>query len=406
MFSPQALRLALLVGLSAVLAHVLDKAGFLEQLLHLLRQRVRRPSAVASITATAVGMVIISPGGAQTSAIMIKPLTGDGLAIAAAASINVWFRVLGRFLVPFMPSLVLIAEMGGQPPWRVFLAVLAFALIYAAFGYFLLVRQQHPPKTTAVFQPSTKVWPWYWVIAPFATVFVIALLGVSTMLALLPVCYDNHCRPGLCRCLDPIRIVWQGIQPHLILFVMVIVAFGAMLVETGLVIHLAKVLPLQGGAWVRAMIVVGLPLALGFLLNNMMGTVAVVLPLLMPFWAGAPLLLQLFCLAAINVSANVGSYLLAPHNIDFHSARAALPAGIGSLYRSIFIPLLGSLACYLLLLSNFGLSPMNAPPLIAITSPVIQPASSEARKAHRFATSSGLPWRRNGMLARSRSTTS
>ncbi|HHT02147.1 MAG TPA: hypothetical protein GXZ96_05595 [Firmicutes bacterium] len=356
MFSPQALRLALLVGLSAVLAHVLDKAGFLEQLLHLLRQRVRRPSAVASITATAVGMVIISPGGAQTSAIMIKPLTGDGLAIAAAASINVWFRVLGRFLVPFMPSLVLIAEMGGQPPWRVFLAVLAFALIYAAFGYFLLVRQQHPPKTTAVFQPSTKVWPWYWVIAPFATVFVIALLGVSTMLALLAGLVTTIIAVRFVQGVwIPSRIVWQGIQPHLILFVMVIVAFGAMLVETGLVIHLAKVLPLQGGAWVRAMIVVGLPLALGFLLNNMMGTVAVVLPLLMPFWAGAPLLLQLFCLAAINVSANVGSYLLAPHNIDFHSARAALPAGIGSLYRSIFIPLLGSLACYLLLLSNFGL---------------------------------------------------
>jgi hypothetical protein len=194
------------------------------------------------------------------------------------------------------------------------------------------------------------------VIAPFATVFVIALLGVSTMLALLAGLVTTIIAVRFVQGVwIPSRIVWQGIQPHLILFVMVIVAFGAMLVETGLVIHLAKVLPLQGGAWVRAMIVVGLPLALGFLLNNMMGTVAVVLPLLMPFWAGAPLLLQLFCLAAINVSANVGSYLLAPHNIDFHSARAALPAGIGSLYRSIFIPLLGSLACYLLLLSNFGL---------------------------------------------------
>jgi len=354
LFSLQAIKLAALVGLSAVIAHVLDRVGFLEQLLYLLRQGVRRSREVAAVTATAVGMVIFSPGGAQTSATMLVPLTrDDDFPPADGMAVNMWFRLLGRFLVPFMPSLVLVAEIGGQPTWQVFLAVLLFAFWHALAGYFFLIR--HPASAAADHQPeqpSGGVWPWYWVVAPFAAVFLIALAGVDTLLALLAgfvvVAVALHVLEGRWLSLATVR---EGVQPHLVLLVMTIVALGAMLGETGLADHLAANLPAHPQPWLCGLLVIGLPLALGIVMSNMMGTVAVALPLLMPLWAGDPLRQQLLYLAAVNISANMGSYMLAPHSIDFNASRTSLACGFGTLYRRIWAPLLSSVVCYLCLLS-------------------------------------------------------
>jgi len=350
--SASSMRLITLVIFSALFSYFLNHFGLLEKMVHTLEEWIPYRSGQLMLIPALIAMCLFTPGGAMTSASMIESLLAEEpLSAGVKSGINLWFRVAGRLVVPFIPSLILVAELGGVNPRSVILTLLPVTAGAFAFGYLFLLRPLHlgvnAGHTGVLAHPGAgfrgKVvrfvqlgYPYL----PLITVTAIALLThVSFVVALLiGIVLIIAIGVGVERRGFGWAEVRAGIDLGLLWMIIGIVVFRGVLVESRSVEPVVEFLVRVG--FPAELLFFLVPMGLSVLLASIIATIGISMPLLLPFFASSPA--ATLYVSFIYLTATSGFHL-SPFNIDSVFTRRYFNSSLRAFYRRFVPPMVATL---------------------------------------------------------------
>ena len=336
---PSTLRLLGIVICALTMSRMMELRGMLVQLANALESI--GPKLAVHIAPVAIGLMPI-PGGALVSAAALKELVHRlGLNAAQATYINFWFRHLCEFATPVYPGVI----MAG-----VFLAVpLSFMLLHLApiwilmllFGLTVswrILRKTVPvaagdsSSTNVVGQLFRSAWP---VIMLFGLVIAGVDAAPAFLVTVLALILQQ--RMPLNEVESGIR---YGLEPRILFLLYAVMLFKTVLDTSGAAHSLFDQMQLMGIP--HAVMLILLPLLIGFSTGLSSAMVGISIPLLSPFIMtegsvdGAALLLA--------YGAGGMGYLLSPLHLCLVLSAEYYHARLASVYRYLLPPALAVLA--------------------------------------------------------------
>lgn len=342
-FDPLTVELLFLVALVTILAHLLDRLGFLKRLLISLEKVLHNLSLTIAFIPSLIGALIL-PGGAILSAPIIKPI-GEKLEMGGGemATINIFYRHLWYFSFPYMPSLIVAASLGGIDLKRIVLMQLPIVFIMLLGGYlFLLPKKRGEDKERSV--GALKE-----LLIPLLPLIVVILLPFSTPVPFLGALLIGIFLTILMNYRDfKPEMLMKGINLSLLFGVLGIMIFKSFINETQGVNQIIDYMVLHGIS--PLLMVIIFPFLIGLLTGNHMGAITISYPFLLPFFQGESG--YIVWNMVLFISSFFG-YFISPFHLCFVLTAGFFNTTLKEIYRTIFPTLLFSLLGIALLLSFY-----------------------------------------------------
>lgn len=336
---PLTIELLLLVTFVTILAHLLDKLGFLEQMISSLEKVLHNLSLTIALIPSIIGALIL-PGGAVLSAPIIKPI-GENLKLSGGemASINIYYRHLWYFAFPYMPGLIIASSLADIHLKNLVLMQLPIVFFMLLGGFLFLL-----PKKGEVVEESGSG-SWKELVLSLLPLLVVLFLPFLTPLSFLWALLAGILLTLLLNPRDfQLIMLWEGINFNLLFGVFGIMAFKAFVNETQGVNEIIHYMMVQGISPLFMAIL--FPFLIGILTGNHMGAITISYPFLLPFFAGDP---HYLVWHLVLFSSSFFGYLISPFHLCFVLTAGYFGTTLVGIYRSILPPLLFSLLGIVLL---------------------------------------------------------
>jgi len=342
--SPATLRLLGIIICALTMSRMMELRGMLVQLANALESI--GPKLAVHIAPVAIGLMPI-PGGALVSAAALKELVRRlGLNAAQATYINFWFRHLCEFATPVYPGVIMAGVFLSVPLSFILLHLAPIWILMVLFGMIVswrILRKAVPEpngdssSANVVAQLLRSAWP---VILAFGLV----IAGVDAAPAFLVTVFALILQQRM-----PLNEVKSGFKyglgPKILFLLYAVMLFKTVLDTTGAAHSLFD--QMQALGMPHAVILILLPLLIGFSTGLSSAMVGISIPLLTPFIVtggavdGAALLLA--------YGAGGIGYLLSPLHLCLVLSAEYYHARLSWVYRYLVPPALAVLMALALL---------------------------------------------------------
>lgn len=339
----QTYRLVGIIICAFTLSKLMEQRGLLMNLAHTLESI--GPKMAMHVVPSVIGMVPM-PGGALVSATAVKGLAERlRLSPAQATYINFWFRHIWEMAVPVYPAVIAASIILSVPLSTVVLIMLPVIPLMALLGGAVSYRILRDASTQPVQSLSRRqllsellraAWPVVllvsMVLAGVEAVF--AFLAASVLLALQQRASVQELKLAL-------RFALGGKVLFLLLAVMLYKEF----VE-GSGAALALFTDMQSLGIAPSIILIALPLVIGFATGLSIAFVGIAFPLLLPFMT-ADNGLSGYALFLAYTAGGLG-YMVSPLHLCLILTTDYFQARLGDVYRLVLPPLIGVIGTALL----------------------------------------------------------
>jgi len=341
------LRLLGIIVAALTLSKLMELRGMLVRLAHTLE--TVGPRLAMHVVPSVIGMVPM-PGGALVSATAVKDLVRRlGIAPAQATFINYWFRHTWELSVPVYPAVIAASVVLSVPLSTVVLTMLPSIPLFLVFGgivsYRLLrdVSSESPRSLTSrelVVELAHAAWPVLLLVG-------MVLAGVEAAIAFVVagVLLVLQQRVPRSQVLEALRYGF-GLKVLFLLFSVML--YKTVVEDSGAAYALFEDMRSMGmPSW---LILVALPMLIGFATGLSMAFVGISFALLLPFMmqGGA---LNTTALFLAYLAGGVG-YMVSPLHLCLILSAEFFEARLSDVYRLMVPPLVGvggaALAVYLL----------------------------------------------------------
>ncbi|MBN1152520.1 MAG: DUF401 family protein [Dehalococcoidia bacterium] len=340
------LRLIGIIFCSLALSKLMEMKGLLLRLSHTLE--AIGPKAALHLVPAIIGLVPM-PGGALVSATAVKGLVGRlGLAPAQATFINFWFRHLWEASIPVYPAVVAASVILAVPLGEVVTTMLPSIVLIAIAGSFVswrilrtasCERYQNLTGRAFITELVRAAWPVLLlvglVIAGLEAFFAFALVVVL-------VCIQQRMTRDEIR-----KAVRYAVSPRIMVLLYAVMLYKAIVEQSGAAYALFEEMSAIGVP--PAVMLVALPMLMGFATGLSVAFVGISFPLLLPFMA-AEVGFSHPALFLAYISGIVG-YKASPLHLCLVLTVEYFQSRLGDVYRYLIPPLtamvLVSLVVYL-----------------------------------------------------------
>jgi integral membrane protein (TIGR00529 family) len=343
----QTLRLLGIVLCALTMSRMMEMKGMLVRLANALE--AIGPKLAIHVTPVAIGLMPL-PGGAVVSAAAMKDLVRRlGLSAGQATFINFWFRHLCEFATPVYPGVIMAGVFLAVPLSVILLHLAPIWILMLLSGTLLSWRiLRHAPtsdraeatRTSVVRELARSAWP-------VALVFALVILGLDAAPAFLVTVLSLVLQQRL-TIQEVERALAYGFDLKIIFLLCAVMVFKSIVEASGAAESLFT--EMQGVGMSPLIILIVLPMLIGFSTGLSSAMVGISIPLVTPFiLAGGELNGPVFLLA---YGAGGMGYLLSPLHLCLILSAEYFKARLISAYRYLLplaaAVLAGLVAIYLL----------------------------------------------------------
>lgn len=329
------LRLFGIIICSLTMSKLMELKGLLLRLSHTLESV--GPKVALHVVPAIIGLVPM-PGGALVSATAVKGLTGRlGLSPAQATYVNFWFRHLWEASIPVYPAVIAASVVLGVPLGTVVTTMLPSILLIALVGGIVSWRvlkgvaneRTHSLTAGAFLRDLARAaWPVLLLVslviggleAAFAFLIVVVLLAIQ----------QHATRDDIRKALR------YALGPRVLFLLFSVMLYKAIVEQSGAAYALFDDLTAMGVP--SAFMLLALPMLIGFATGLSIAFVGISFPLLLPFM-GSGAGLHTAALFLAYVSGMVG-YMASPLHLCLVLTVEYFQARLGDVYHLIVPPLI------------------------------------------------------------------
>lgn len=335
----QFLRLACIVASALALSRLMELRGMLGKLAMALE--TIGPRLAMLLVPTVIGLVPM-PAGALVSATALKDLVRRmRLEPGQATFLNYWFRHIWELSLPVYPTVITASVVLSMPLSSVFLTLLPLTAVATCLGLLFSYRvlrdkttppnQQRPTRSIAS-DLARAAWPVLLLVA-------LVLSGLEAVIAfplVLGLCAaQQRARPA-----EMLQSLKYGVDPKIMLLLYAVMLYKGAIETTGAADTLLSDMKVLGTP--PLLMLVALPLLIGFSTGLSMPFVGIAFPLLLPFMNSSTIDSQALLVA---YAAGCVGYLLSPLHLCLVLSSEYFGATLSSVYRYI-MPLSLLLICF------------------------------------------------------------
>jgi len=331
----QTLRLLAIVACALTLSRLMEVKGLLAKLAGTM-ERIG-PKLAMHLVPAIIGLVPM-PAGALVSATALKDLANRiGLTPAQATFINYWFRHIWECSLPVYPAIITASVILSVPLPLVIKTLFPISLLTVAIGipysYRILKRKKlQGTREEASGNIARDLLKAAW---PVFLLVLLVLLGLDAALAFLLslsllILQQRAKWPELERSLK------YGLDPKMLFLLYAVMLYKAAIESSGAAYALFS--DMQSIGMPTLVILIALPLLIGFATGLSMGFVGVTFPLLVPFMASNSGV-NTYALFVAYASGVIG-YLLSPLHLCLILSAEYFQAKLARVYNYIVPPLL------------------------------------------------------------------
>ncbi len=335
----QTLRLLGIVLCALTMSRIMEMKGMLVRLANALE--AVGPKLAIHVTPVAIGLMPL-PGGAVISAAAMKDLVRRlGLSAEQATFINFWFRHLCEFATPVYPG-VIMAGVFLAVPLSVILLHLApvwiLMLISGALLSWRILRdapgsdRAEATRTSVVRELARSAWP-------VALVFALVLLGLDAAPAFLVTVLSLVLQQRL-TLQEVERGLAYGFDLKIIFLLCAVMVFKSVVEASGAAEDLFT--EMQGVGMSPLIILIVLPMLIGFSTGLSSAMVGISIPLVTPFILAGGEVNGLALMVAYGAGGM--GYLLSPLHLCLILSAEYFKARLASVYRYLLPPAAAVLA--------------------------------------------------------------
>jgi len=333
------LRLLGIVICALTMSRLMELKGLLVRLANALE--TIGPKLAVHVAPVAIGLMPL-PGGAVVSAAALKELVRRlGLSAPQATYINFWFRHLCEFATPVYPGVIMAGVFLSVPLSFVLLHLAPIWILMLVFGLMVSWRilRHATPEPNHCSSPSSVVAELIRSAWPVILVFALVIAGIDAVPAFLVtvMALILQQRMSLAEVESGFK---YGLEPKILFLLYAVMLFKNVVDTSGAAHSLFDEMQIMGMP--HAIILVVLPLLIGFSTGLSSAMVGISIPLLSPFILpggnvdGAALLLA--------YGAGGIGYLLSPLHLCLVLSADYYGAALSSVYRYLVPPALAVLA--------------------------------------------------------------
>ena len=346
---PSTLRLLGIIICALTMSRMMELRGMLVQLANALESI--GPKLAVHVAPVAIGLMPI-PGGAVVSAAALKELVRRlGLNAAQATYINFWFRHLCEFATPVYPGIIMAGVFLSVPLSFILLHLAPAWLLMLLFGSIVswrILRTAVPEpngdssSTNAAVQLFRSAWP-------VILVFGLVAAGIDAVPAFLVTVLALILQQRM-----PFSEVESGFRyglgPKILFLLYAVMLFKTVIDTSGAALSLFD--QMQAMGMPHAVLLILLPLLIGFSTGLSSAMVGISIPLLTPFIAPGGIVDGAALLLAYG-AGGIG-YLLSPLHLCLVLSAEYYHARLSSVYRYLVPPALAVLAGLAILYASFA----------------------------------------------------
>ena len=326
-----------------LLLHTGHIAAIFSRFMHRLK-----PGGLMMFVAIAMGVLLSPPGGSKVSSQMlvnIFPPQTEAETVALTLD-NIWFRVCGRLISPFIPTLAIIYNTLEINLGWILLAAFPMAVALTLIGVAFFIRRYRKITAYVPEEPVSVSYPCSGLL-PLLLVLTLTVCGLPLY---------------VCLIIGSALALWEQRRYHgessRWRYLLLMLDWRLCLAVIGVNIYnqimsgsntLPQFIDLAAGLissdLVLVTVIAIIGLLLGYCMGSLVGAIGVAIPIVQAMGGGHVLLL----IALVYVTANIGCYMLSPLNTDYLSAQDILSCQFSQIYKRILWPLLCALAaavCY------------------------------------------------------------
>lgn len=339
----QTWRLVGIFLLAFVLSKLMEVRGMLTRLARTLESI--GPRMAMHVVPSVIGMVPM-PGGAVVSATAMKGLA-DRLRLLPAQStyINFWFRHMWELAIPVYPSVIAASVVLGLPLSTVVLTMLPVIPLMSLCGGFVSYRilRQAPPAASQDATRSQLAQQLVRASWPVLLLVAMVLAGVEAVVSFLLVTVLVAMQQRVTR-RELQAAVRYALDGRILILLFSVMIYKDIVEASGSAYSLFT--DMQATGVPPALILIALPLLMGFASGLSMAFVGIAFPLLLPYLLSADGL-NGYALFLAYVAGGLG-YMVSPLHLCLILSAEFFRARLGDVYRIMAPPLLAVLGVALL----------------------------------------------------------
>jgi len=331
----QTLRLLVIVACALTISRLMEVKGLLAKLAATM-ERIG-PKLAMHLVPAVIGLVPM-PAGALVSATALKDLAKRiGLTPEQATFINYWFRHIWECSLPVYPAIITASVILSVPLSSMVPILFPITVLSAAIGSvssYRILKLKKPQRTEeeasgSVARNLIKVaWPVFLLV-------LLVLVGLDAALAFLLslsllILQQRAKWPELKKSLK------YGLAPKMLFLLYAVMLYKAAIESSGAAYALFS--DMHSIGMPALVILVAMPLLIGFATGLSMGFVGITFPLLVPFMASASGVNSYALFLAY--ASGVAGYLLSPVHLCLILSVEYFQANLAKVYRYILPPLL------------------------------------------------------------------
>jgi len=336
----QTLRLLGIVICALVMSHIMERRGMLTRLANALEGI--GPKLAIHVAPIAIGLMPL-PGGAVVSAAAVKDLVKRlHLTPAQATFINFWFRHLCEFATPIYPGIIMAGVILSVPLSFMLLHLMPIWVLMILFGGIVSWRILRGAPTPDGNGRSSQSIPGQLVRSawPVMLVFALVLAGLDAAPAFLLAVIALVLQQRLPR-KEVAQSIKYGLAPKILFLLYSVMLFKNVLSVSGAADALFN--DMQTAGLSHAVILISLPLLIGFSTGLSSAMVGISMPLLLPFLVSGGTV-DGFALLLAYGAGGLG-YMLSPLHLCLVLSAEYFHARIESVYRLLLPPAIAIVAC-------------------------------------------------------------
>lgn len=339
----QTYRLISIVICAFSLSKLMELRGMLTRLAHTLESI--GPKMAMHVVPSVIGMVPM-PGGALVSATAVKGLAERlRLSPEQATYINFWFRHIWELATPVYPAIIAASVILSMPLSAVVLIMLPAIPLMAFLGGIVSYRilrdaPSAPTRSPTARQLARELFRAAW---PVLLLLAMVLMGVEAVISFLTASLLLAIQQRV-----PLEEVKRALRYALggkVLFLLLSVMLYKEFVEGSGAAH-ALFTDMQSLGIAPPVILITLPLLIGFATGLSIAFVGISFPLLLPFMSGSDGLVA-HALFLAYVAGGLG-YMVSPLHLCLVLSVEYFKARLGMVYRLMLPPLIGVISAALL----------------------------------------------------------
>jgi uncharacterized protein len=321
------------------MSHVMERRGMLTRLANALEGI--GPKLAIHVAPIAIGLMPL-PGGAVVSAAAVKDLVRRlHLTPAQATFINFWFRHLCEFATPIYPGIIMAGVILSVPLSFMLLHLIPIWVLMILFGGIVSWRILRGAPTPEGNGRSAESIPGQLVRSawPVMLVFALVLAGLDAAPAFLLTVIALVLQQRMPR-KEVAQSIKYGLAPKILFLLYSVMLFKNVLDVSGAADALFN--DMQSAGLPHAVLLVALPLLIGFSTGLSSAMVGISMPLLLPFLVSGGTVNGVALLLAYG-AGGLG-YLLSPLHLCLVLSAEYFHARIESVYRLLLPPAIAILA--------------------------------------------------------------